>query len=159
MRQSKLLIYTVILLLSVTMCKEPQITEYDLNLTDQQKATVSMRGVWGQPSDIVLPFGTTETVLDNIILTFSINDDYSPADFSSIGADDVFLASETATWNWKDATTLEDIELNGVTPISQIKVFKGGGKLRLTFYYDGTSGGRVEGIGDYGVTLVKISPK
>ncbi|MDH5603392.1 MAG: hypothetical protein OEY51_05620 [Cyclobacteriaceae bacterium] len=159
MRRFKTFSYTVLLLLLMATCKEPQVTEYDLNLTDQQKATVTMRGVWGQPSDIVLPFGTTETVLDNILLTFTISDDYGPQAFSSIGADDVFLADGNATWNWKDATTLEDIELNGVSPISQIKVMKGGGKLRLTFYYDGVSGGRTEGIGEYGVTLVKISPK
>ncbi|WP_157637954.1 hypothetical protein [Flexithrix dorotheae] len=125
----------------------------DIELTAQQEAAVSLRGKWSSPSDISLPFGTTPTVLNDLLVEFRIDNDYNPGTFSVEGAD-YFFKTEDAFWSWEEGSS-EDVVLSNVSPVTKIKVMKEGVKIRLTFNY---SNGRVTGVGEYGVTLNKISP-
>ncbi len=160
MKNTKLLLFYIIILSQIGFlagCDEHGDPQGDIPLNDQQKATVSMRGVWAQASDVSLPTGTTEGVLDNLILEFRIDDNYNPSTFSASGADYLFSAAD-GLWNWEDATTTTKIELENVTPISQITVLKETGTIRVSFDYAGEQGGRYAGVGEYGVTLRKIEP-
>ncbi len=149
-----LLIFVNILFLSG--CDEHGDPQADIPLNEQEKATVSMRGVWGQPSDALLPPGTTEGVLDSLLLEFRIDDTYNPSTFSATGAG-YFFSTNDGLWNWMEASTSQ-IELVNVTPITQIEVMKEAATIRVTFNYEPPSGGRLSGAGVYGVTLNKIAP-
>lgn len=132
--------------------------EIELSLTESQLAAVVMRGTWGQASNITLPPGTTENALDKLLMKFTITDDYEPDKFeaASEAATDFLFKPGTGTWKWASGTT--DIELVGVSPVTMIKVEEDGQSFRLTFTYNGEDGGRVSGVGEYGVTLTKIAP-
>lgn len=137
-------------------CDEHGDPQEDILLNDQQKATVSMRGVWGQPSDALLPEGTTEGVLDSLLLEFRIDDSYNPSSFSASGAG-YFFSADDGLWNWESASTT-NIELVNVSPITTIEVMKEASTIRVTFNYEPPQGGRLSGAGVYGVTLNKIAP-
>ncbi len=147
----------VIFLQGIISCDEKGDPQGPIDLNDEQTASVSMRGKWGQASNADLPFGTTEGVLDDLILDFRINDEYYPSDFSAIGADYFFNADSEGSWNW-EGTEFNLISLANVIPISSIQVLKEASEIQVTFLYDGESGGRVSGIGEYSVTLKKIAP-
>ncbi len=148
---------TLVVLFTLTSCDKHGDPQPPIDLNDTQKASISMRGVWGQASDASLPFGTTEGVLDQLILEFRIGDDYYPTTFTAKNADYFFGSEEQGTWDWVEGS-LEQIDLVNVSPITSITVMKEASQIRVTFYYDGPSGGRVSGIGEYSVTLNKIAP-
>lgn len=153
------LLYGLLLLASLhflTGCDEHGDPQEDIILSDQQNATVSMRGVWGQPSDALLPEGTTEGVLDSLLLEFRIDDSYNPSTFSASGAG-YFFSAEDGLWNWEGESTTQ-IELENVSPITRIEVMKEAATIRVTFNYEPPSGGRISGAGIYGITLNKIAP-
>ena len=138
-------------------CDEKGDPQGPVDLNDEQSSSVSMRGKWGQASGPVLPFGTTEGVLDELIMDFRIGDDYYPTDFSAIGADYFFATDGEGTWDW-DNDELTLIALTNVAPIVSIQVIKEGSEIRVTFIYEGDGGGRISGLGEYSVTLKKIAP-
>lgn len=141
-------------LLVLISCEEENTAPvFDIDLDDQQAAAVSLRGTWGIPSDISLPFGTTPTVLNDLLLEFRIDDNYQPSTFTATGAE-YFFSTQEATWSWEEGST-EDVVLNNVEPVTRIKVMKEGVNIRLAFEY---SNGRKSGVGQYGCTLTKISP-
>ena len=135
-------------------CEEDKSSDIlQLELDEQQEAAIALRGRWGQASEIVLPFGTTTTVLDDLIVEFRIDNDYRPSTFSAEGAEYFFEAVD-ATWSWEEGSS-ENIVLTSVSPVTTINVLKEESKIRLVFIY---SNGRVSGSGEYGCTLSKISP-
>ncbi len=140
-----------------TACDEKGDPPGPIELNDEQTASVSMRGKWGLASDAVLPFGTTEGVLNDLILEFRISDDYYPSDFTSTGADYFFGGSEDGAWNW-DNSEFTDITLTNISPVGNIHVMKEGSQIRVVFMYEGEEGGRSSGLGEYAVTLQKIAP-
>ena len=140
----------------LTGCDEHGDPQEDILLSDQQKATVSMRGVWGQPSDASLPPGTTEGVLDSLLLEFRIDDSYNPSTFSASGAN-YFFSAEDGVWDWEGEST-SNIALVNVSPITLIEIMKEAATIRVTFHYEPPQGGRLSGAGVYGVTLNKIAP-
>lgn len=140
----------------ITGCDEHGDPQQDILLSDQQKATVSMRGVWGQPSDALLPPSTTEGVLDSLLLEFRIDDSYSPSTFSASGAN-YFFSAQDGVWDWEGEST-SNIALVNVSPITLIEVMKEAATIRVTFHYEPPQGGRHSGAGVYGVTLNKIAP-
>ena len=152
--KSSYIVFLVIILLAA--CEEHGEPQGKIELNDQQKASVSMRGKWGQASDASLPFGTTPGVLDDLIIDFRTDDDYNPSEFSAVGAP-YFFQGEEGTWAWADET-LTLISLENILPVTNIKVMDAGNAIRLSFTYDGPSGGRTSKIGDYGITLRKIAP-
>lgn len=158
MKSTKILYWLLILtnLHFLTGCDEHGDPQEDIILNDQQKATVSMRGVWGQPSEALLPEGTTEGVLDSLLLEFRIDDSYNPSSFSATGAG-YFFSAEDGLWNWESESTT-NIELVNVSPITHIEVMKEASTIRVTFNYEPPQGGRLSGAGVYGVTLNKIAP-
>jgi hypothetical protein len=151
-----------IALLFITLlaaCDEHGDPQGNIVLDDAQKAAVSMRGKWGQASDALLPFGTTPGVLNDLIMVFRIDDDYHPSDFSTDGAP-YFFQGEGGTWSWGDES-LSLISLGNILPVTQITVMEEGHAIRLSFTYNGPSGGRTSNtgkVGDYGITLRKIAP-
>lgn len=151
------LLTTLVVLFIFAGCDKHGDPQGPIALDDMQKASVSMRGVWGLASDALLPFGTTEGVLDKVIMEFRIDDDYHPSTFTAKNADYFFGSEEDGEWTWAD-DSLEQISLVNVSPITSITVMKEASQIRVTFYYDGPSGGRVGGIGEYSVTLNKIAP-
>ena len=48
---------TLVAIILLSGCDKHGDPQPPIDLTDMQKASVSMRGVWGQASDAVLPFG------------------------------------------------------------------------------------------------------
>lgn len=64
------------------------------------------------------------------------------------------VQTEDAFWSWEEGSS-ENVILSNVSPVTKIKVMKEGVKIRLIFNY---SNGRITGVGEYGVTLNKISP-
>ena len=160
MRIVKYISFVLILVgfqIAFTSCDEKGDPQGPIDLNDEQSASVSMRGKWGQASNPILPFGTTEGVLDDLILEFRIGDDYYPTNFSAIGADYFFAADGEGSWSWdNDNFTL--IALSNVAPIASIQVIKEESEIRVTFMYQGDGGGRVSGLGEYSVTLKKIAP-
>lgn len=126
--------------------------------TDKQKASIFMRGTWGSAFDTSLPFGTTQGILDDLTITFRIDDNYSPSDFSAAGAP-YFFEGTGGTWAWADET-LTLISLQNIMPITSISVLDQGNTIRLSFTYTAPDdgGGRAEGTGEYGVSLRKIAP-
>ncbi len=159
------IIYFAIMIVCIsglTSCEEEKIGgPEDLKLTESQLAAVSMRGTWGQASDVTLPPGTTEGVLDKLLLRFTITDDYEPADFEGMGevAMEYLFKPGKGQWKWAAGST-SNIDLIGVQPVSSIQITEQGQTIRLTFTYSGDQGdgGRVSGVGEYGVTLKKIAP-
>lgn len=159
------LIYISIMLVfmsGLTSCEEEPIAgPVELTLTDSQLAAVSMRGTWGQASDVTLPPGTTEGVLDKLSLKFSITDDYEPDSFEGVGeiAMEYLFKPGTGKWKWADGS-ITQIELIGVSPVTLIEIKDEGQSIRLSFTYngDGDDGGRVSAVGQYGVTLSKVAP-
>ncbi len=142
----------------VSSCDESGDPQADIELSESQTASVSMRGKWGQASDPLLPFGTTETVLDDFVMAFTITDDYNPMGFTASGADYFFGATEEAgLWNWEDQE-FKNIKLTNISPISNIQVLKEASEIRVSFIYNGEDGGRAFGVGEYAVTLKKIAP-
>lgn len=158
MKSTKILYWLLIFtnLHFLTACDEHGDPQADIPLTDQQKATVSMRGVWAQPSEALLPPGTTEGVLDSLLLEFRIDDNYNPSTFSATGAS-YFFSADNGLWNW-EGESASRIELVNVTPITRIEVMKEAATIRVTFNYEPPQGGRLSGAGVYGVTLNKIAP-
>ncbi|MCG8307940.1 MAG: hypothetical protein MI975_11160 [Cytophagales bacterium] len=147
----------LIFLYGISSCDEKGDPQGPINLNDEQTASVSMRGKWGQASDPDLPFGTTEGVLDDLILEFRITDDYYPSDFSASGADYFFSTGNEGSWNW-EGDKFEIVTLANVVPITVIQVVKEASEIRVTFIYEGDEGGRTSGTGEYSVTLKKIAP-
>ena len=140
----------------LTGCDEHGDPQAEIILNDQQKAAVSMRGIWGQPSQVTLPEGTTEGVLDSLLLEFRISDEYTPSTFAANGAN-YFFSADNGLWNWVGESSTY-IALSNVKPITQIEVMKEASTIRVTFIYESTDGARVSGIGEYGVTLKKMGP-
>jgi len=137
-------------------CDEHGDPQADIQLNDTQKASVSMRGQWAQASEATLPFGTTPGILDDLVLTFRIDDSYNPSQFAADGAP-YFFEGDNGSWSWTDDTHTA-IVLNNIEPVTRIDIMKEGYAIRLSFTYSGPSGGRPKGVGDYGVTLKKIAP-
>lgn len=153
---------TYIAILSAALlaaCDEHGDPQGNIVLDDVQKAAVSMRGKWGQASDALLPFGTTPGVLNDLVMEFRIDDNYHPSAFSANGAP-YFFQGEDGMWSWADEShTL--ISLENILPVTQITVMEEGHAIRLSFTYNGPSGGRMSKsgkVGDYGITLRKIAP-
>lgn len=153
MKHSCIALLVIILLAA---CDEHGDPQGDININESQKASISMRGKWGQASDASLPFGTTPGVLDDLIVEFRIDDDYHPSNFSAGGAP-YFFEGEDGTWIWADES-LTQISLSNILPVTDIEVMEEGNAIRLTFNYDGPSGGRTSKVGEYGITLRKIAP-
>lgn len=147
------IIYILLVLLLVGCSEDDTSNILEINLDEQQKAAVSLRGSWGIASDVQLPFGTTPGVLNDLLIEFRIDNDYQPHSFSASGADYFFNVSD-GNWSWVEASTTE-IVLSNVQPITQIEVIKEAVSIRLTFNYPG---GKVNGAGEYGCTLTKIAP-
>ena len=160
MKRIKFISYTLLLMVFMTAfmsCDEKGDPQGPVVLNDEQTASVAMRGKWGQATNPDLPFGTTEGVLDDLIIDFRIGDDYYPTDFAASGADYFFGTDGSGTWSWEDgAFTI--ISLANVAPITTIQVIKKASQIRVTFIYEGDDGGRVSGLGEYSVTLKKIAP-
>lgn len=133
----------------------------EISLTDSQLAAVSMRGTWGQASEVTLPPGTTEGVLDKLSLKFSITDEYEPDAFEGVGeiAMDYLFKPGSGKWKWVDGS-ITQIQLIGVSPVTLIDIKDEGQSIRLSFTYNGEEGdgGRVSAVGQYGVTLKKVAP-
>ena len=160
MRSMRVIIHYLVLLIflhGAASCDEKGDPQGPINLNDEQTASVSMRGKWGQASNPVLPFGTTEGVLDDLILEFRISDEYYPTDFMATGADYFFNTDNEGSWNWEGDEFML-IALSNVSPITSIQVIKEASEIRVTFIYEGDGGGRTSGIGEYSVTLNKIAP-
>lgn len=160
MKNLRFISYTMILvgfMMAFMSCDEKGDPQGPIELNDEQTASVEMRGKWGQASDPDLPFGTTEGVLDDLIIDFRIGDTYLPSDFSASGADYFFGNDGTGTWSWEDGD-FTIISLANVSPITMIQVIKAASEIRVTFIYEGDDGGRVSGLGEYSVTLKKIAP-
>ncbi|CAN5280369.1 hypothetical protein BH23BAC1_BH23BAC1_09760 [soil metagenome] len=154
----KNLIYlSIIFITLISGCKDNDDTPVDINLNDQQKAAVSLRGRWGIPEDISMPAGTTPTVLDDLVLVFRITDQYTPSDFRAEGAEYFFATTPTSKWEWTD-NTINSVKLLNTLPTGSVSVIKEGSKIRLTFTYIGEEGGRMGGVGEYSVTLTKVQP-
>lgn len=151
------LVYILLFITALlSACDEHGDPQGDIVLNDAQKAAVSMRGKWSQASDVKLPFGTTPTVLDELVLDFRIDDDYTPSKFSAQGAP-YFFDGEDGAWAWS-GDSFEAVSLLNILPVTNIQVLKEGHSIRLSFAYNGPAGGRASGVGEYGVTLNKIAP-
>jgi hypothetical protein len=137
-------------------CDDHGDPQAEIDLNEEQVASVSMRGKWGQASDASLPFGTTPGVLNGLIVEFRIDDNYYPSKFSAVGAP-YFFQGEEGTWSWADES-LNAVSLENILPVTRINIMEEGHAIRLSFSYEGPSGGRTSKVGDYGVTLRKIAP-
>lgn len=156
MKKLQHLWFAFLVIILLAGCDEHGDPQGEIELNEKQKASVSMRGKWGQASDALLPFGTTPGILDDLIIEFRIDDDYNPSKFSAVGAPYFFLG-ENGTWAWSDET-LTLISLDNILPVTSINIMEEGNAIRLSFTYDGPSGGRISKVGDYGITLRKIAP-
>jgi hypothetical protein len=146
----------VLVLMLLAGCDDHGDPQGDITLNEEQRASVSMRGKWGLASDALLPFGTTPGVLDGLVIDFRIDDDYYPSDFTAVGAP-YFFEGENGKWSWADET-LSVIALENILPVTRLDLMDEGNAIRLSFTYNGPSGGRTSKVGDYGITLRKIAP-
>jgi hypothetical protein len=126
-------------------------------LTAQQEAAFNLAGKWGNPIDIVLPEGTTEGILDNVMMEFSVNpSNYYPAGFTASNAVGVFEGT-FATWSWASQVATDQIKLNNIGPVNLITITPpGNDQITVSFTYDGPAGGRTAGIGEVQFTLHKL---
>lgn len=156
MKNFKFLSIPLLVVMLLAGCDDHGDPQGKITLNDEQTESVSMRGKWGLASDALLPFGTTPGVLDDLVIDFRIDDNYYPSDFSAVGAP-YFFEGENGKWSWSDET-LTLISLENILPVTSIEVMEDGNAIRLSFTYDGPSGGRLSKVGDYGITLRKIAP-
>ncbi len=152
-----LIFLSIIFTFLLAGCNKDDDSIDEINLNEQQKAAVSLRGVWAIPEDVSMPVGTTANVLDNLVLTFKISDQYTPGEFKAEGADYFFATTPSSKWQWVDEGR-NYVNLLDTQPTASISILQEGAKIRLVFLYTGGSGGKMAGIGEYGVTLTKVQP-
>ena len=134
-------------------------TPTDPTLTAQQERAQAMAGTWNSSEVSTVPGDTEDAAkqeLEVLSLTFSVNSDQNPTTFSSSGAPTYFNAGSGASWAWADATTVEDVNLSAVSPVSSFTIDSfSANSMTISFTFDGPSTSRVEGLGTYTVVLSK----
>ncbi len=142
-----------LLLVAFASCEEEKI--YTHEFTEQQIAAKNLAGSWGQPYNIITPPTMPATLLDKVIVLFTVDEQGNPDGFLAENAADVF-SENPGTWTWAEGGSTTDIVLSGVSPVSAITV-KMESPTRINLSFEVTSAnGRVQGLGSYQVSLVKL---
>lgn len=148
-------LFFFIIVLFVMSCEEPTISTH--NFTDQQILAKNLDGSWGMASNIQTGDGVSTEILENLVITFTVDDDGNPDSFLAEGANNVFN-DQLGKWNWLDANTLTKIVLTGNRPVSAFNIldFNNNNILTISFVVNTVGGGRLKGIGNYRVTLQRL---
>lgn len=117
--------YIILLMLFVSAliiggCEEEALVEYDF--TAQQLEAKQLVGTWSEAEDIKTPVGVPNSIFGTLTVLFSVDEDGNPNKFNTEGSTTVFVAEQNAKWKWADATTTKNVLLEGVEPITMIKV-------------------------------------
>ena len=129
--------------------------------TAQEKRAEELSGTWSQSTTELTPEGVDPTILDNLTMTFNVQDK-QPSTFSASGAPDLFTTSGSSTWAFSgsnvDVIVLTDVG-DGV-PSLTISGFTTS-QMTVAFKYT-TPAGRLESNervmsldGDYRLTMTK----
>ena len=121
-------------------------------LTPQQEQAKLLKGTWSNASDVVVPANVDTTILDNLTMTFNVDNNYNPTTFNVNGADNFFQVQGNATWNFY-GSDISIVNFTYINPVTQINI-KSISEHLLTISFD-YAGLRSEGIGNYQVTLSK----
>nr|WKN39464.1 hypothetical protein K4G66_12255 [Tunicatimonas sp. TK19036] len=131
-------------------------------LTAQQERTRDMAGTWMSSEVLETPDDTEDAAmqeLEALQMTFGVNqDELTPTTFGSEGAPTYFTVASgaSATWSWANTSTLAEVNLTGVSPVSSFSITAfDGTTMTISFTFNGPSTSRVEGIGTYRVQLTK----
>lgn len=131
----------------------------DPTLTAQQERAQAMAGTWTSSEVRTVPDDTEDAArqeLDALTLTFGVDQDQNPTTFSASGAPTYFNAGSGASWAWADATTVENVNLSTVSPVSSFTIDAfSATSMTVSFNFEGPSTSRVEGLGNYTVVLTK----
>jgi len=130
-------------------------------LTDaQERAKALSSGSWSQSTTTTVPTDVDPTVLDNLTLTFGVDENWAPTSFSSSGAPDFFTTSSSSTWSLSGTEHISLSGVDGGVPGFQITGFSET-EMTLSFTFTTPAGriaesGRITGLdGTYVVVVGK----
>ena len=121
-------------------------------LTPQQEQAKLLKWTWSHVTDVTVPINVDTTILDNLTMTFNVDNNYNPTTFNVNGADNFFQVQGNATWNFY-GSDISIVNFTYINPVTQINI-KSISEHLLTISFD-YAGLRSEGIGNYQVTLSK----
>ncbi len=134
-------------------CEDTKVSTHDFS--EQQIVAKNLDGSWGNASNIRTGNGVPIGILENLLITFTVDADGNPDSFLAEGANKVFT-DQLGTWQWFDRDTLTKIALSGERPVNVFNINLDNNKLTLSFDVDTPGGGRQMGIGSYTVTLTRL---
>jgi hypothetical protein len=125
-------------------------------LTEQQQQAEKLAGTWHVQSIDVKPDAVTDlTVLDQLVLTFGVDNDKKPTTFNATGAPDYFAPQGSATWAFSGSSTV-NLLLTNVTPVTVITINSEITSTTMQISFTRTTVLRTENLdGDYTVTMTK----
>jgi hypothetical protein len=128
-------------------------------LTAQQERAQAMAGTWNSSEVRTVPDDIEDAArqeLEALSFTFNVNQDQNPTTFSASGAPTYFNTGSGASWAWADATTVEDVNLSAVSPVSSFTIDEfTATSMTISFTFEGPSTSRLEGLGTYTIVLAK----
>lgn len=149
MQKYSIILSCLFLALLTQACKKD-----DPSLTTQQEVARRLNGTWSDTQVISSPVAGATGSLESLVLTFTIAENLQPSTFSVSGAPDYFPAG--GTWTWTDPKQAVAIVLDGELPVTMLELIElTDTKLTLAFTFNGVSNGRIQGIGDYRISLTK----
>jgi hypothetical protein len=123
-------------------------------LTPQQEQAAKLQGSWTVTNVTTAPTGVSTGDLENLSITFNIDDNKTPTTFSSSGANDFFLSQSASGWEFNGTSTVI-INLLNVTPVTGLSVVGEITETSLTLAFT-HPGLRMEGLdGEYEIVLSK----
>jgi hypothetical protein len=128
-------------------------------ITPQEQRAIDLAdGAWSQSASSTVPDGVDPTILDNLTLSFGVDDNNSPSSFSSTGAPDFFTTSSSSTWSLSGTTSISLTDVEGGVSSMTIGSFSDT-EMVLNFTFT-TPAGRLAGgerisslDGQYSVTM------
>ena len=112
------------------------------SLTDQQERAkaLSEGGAWSsEAGSVTVPDGVEETILDNLTLSFGVDENYDPSSFSSTGAPDFFTTTSSSTWSFSGVNNIQLSNVDGGVNSFQTSGFTES-QMTLTFTFTTPTG-------------------
>ncbi len=125
-------------------------------LSQQQQAAKQISVTWGEAEILSSPVTGADGTLEDLTLTFSVTGNFQPGAFSASGAPEFFFTSTSSTWSWESAGSVTRILLSNVSPVQAFTIEDlNEVTLTISFPFDARVGGRIAGIGEYKVRMMR----
>jgi hypothetical protein len=130
----------------------------DPQLTEQQEMAMALDGTWSHAETTAFPQIGDPEALNDLVITFGVEDNYDPANFEAAGAPFFFETSGNSQWAFANATTTEFIQFTNSGTIETVKITLNDTEdvLTMEFAHPGDQGAKIKSLtGDYLIKLNK----